>query len=127
MKKVITFICAFTIGFTLCACDSNKKPDDISDDHYRIGLKALEIVDDYLGREITAKEAQRKMTDLANDAGGLDETSIDDQNHLRNDTVVFSVTLLSNELLMADISTATDKDILPLRNDIAKAVNQKLR
>ncbi len=60
MKRVIAILLAFVMSLSLCACD--KVPPEMSKDTYKVGKKALEVMDEHLSGGIDAAEAEKQLS-----------------------------------------------------------------
>lgn len=61
MKRFITILLAFLMTLSLCACDV--VPPEMSKDTYKVGKKALEVMDQHLSGEVDAAEAEKLLTE----------------------------------------------------------------
>lgn len=121
-----SFLVMLLILVLLSGC-AGKKPDDISEAHYKYGLKALEIVDNYLDFESTAKEAHTEMQKLIKEREGLPETDIKNPHHAKNTAVESQISTLSAQLLWLDLDRGSYDTLLEKRNDLAEKLNEKKR
>ena len=65
MKRVVGIVLAFVMALSLCACDT--VPPEMNKDTYKVGKKALEVMDKHLSGEIDAADAEKKLTAVYND------------------------------------------------------------
>lgn len=124
LRHIVPFILILALVLTGC---SKGKPNDISEAHYKYGLKALEIVDEYLDFNITAKNAREKIDALTNESDSLPKTEFKSPDHAKNSGVEHEVTMLSYELLKIDNGSGTYDDLLEQRNELAELLNEKKR
>ena len=124
LKRVV--FCVLVMALVLTGC-SEGKPSNISEAHYKYGLKALEIVDEYLDFNITAKNAREKIDALTNESDSLPKTEFKSPDHAKNFGVESGVTLLSYELLKIDTGSGSYDDLLEQRNELAELLNEKKR
>ncbi len=113
---IIFCVLAFAILFVSCG---DKKPDDISDDMYKCGLAALEIVDDYLDNSISLDEAQKRLTrnkDLAD--------SIVDANHENDSAIPHRLSDLMYCMWAKNRGTGTDSEIEEKRQELAELLGK---
>ena len=75
MKRSIALLLALVM-LCLVGCGGDKKPENMSDTAYRAGQKAVEITEQYLNMDITAREAYDQLEDVGDrlDAQKTDET-----------------------------------------------------
>lgn len=125
-KKIIIPFCLLLIVL-LSGCGQDKQPKDISEPHYKYGLKALEIVDSYLDFDTTSKEAKTTIEALISEKGNLPETGFEHPNHAKDFSVESKVSLLDYSLLNADLGKGSYDDILNKRNTLANLLNIKER
>ena len=62
MKRFITILLAFVMTLSLCACDV--VPPEMSKDTYKVGKKALEVMDQHLSGEVDAAKAEKQLTEV---------------------------------------------------------------
>ena len=60
MKRIVAMLLTFVMALSLCACDT--VPPEMNKDTYKVGKKALEVMDDHLSGGIDAAEAEKKLT-----------------------------------------------------------------
>ncbi|MBR2928920.1 MAG: hypothetical protein IKC24_07170 [Oscillospiraceae bacterium] len=60
MKRIVAIMLAFVMALSLCACDH--VPPEMSKDTYKVGKKALEVMDKHLAGGIDAAEAEKQLT-----------------------------------------------------------------
>lgn len=63
MKKGIVLVLALTMVLSMCGCGSNV-PDDLTKETYRLGKKALEVMDSFLSDKIDVNEADEQLSDI---------------------------------------------------------------
>jgi len=66
MKRMIAILLAFVMALSLCACDN--PPPEMSKDTYKVGKKALEVMDEHLSGGIDAAEAEKQLTTVYNES-----------------------------------------------------------
>ena len=100
-------------------------PKDMSGHDYQIGLKAIEIVDDYLDMEISFDKAHDELDSLKYklDAQSLDR---DDEYYMENFSLGVDLLGLSSAILNDSVMANYDS-ILERRNDLAKSLNESKR
>ena len=60
MKKILSILLAFVMSLSMCACDT--VPPEMNKDTYKVGKKALEVMDKHLAGGIDAADAENKLT-----------------------------------------------------------------
>ena len=60
MKRIVAMLLAFMMAMSLCACDT--VPPEMNKDTYKVGKKALEVMDNHLAGGIDAAEAEEQLT-----------------------------------------------------------------
>lgn len=125
-KRYIVTICLLFVVL-LSGCSQEKRPDNISESHYKYGLKALEIIDSYLDFDSTSKETKKLMAVLVSEKDNLPETEFEHPNHAKNFSVESKITILDYDLLKADLEEGMYDVILSNRNKLAKLLNKKER
>ena len=65
MKRIVAIMLAFIMALSMCACDT--VPPEMSKDTYKVGKKALEVMDKHLTGGIDAAEAEEQLTKVYGD------------------------------------------------------------
>ena len=60
MKRMVAILLAFVMALSMCACDT--VPPEMNKDTYKVGKKALEVMDKHLAGGIDAADAENKLT-----------------------------------------------------------------
>lgn len=60
MKRIVAILLAFVMALSMCACDH--VPPEMSKDTYKVGKKALEVMDKHLSGGVDAAEAEKQLT-----------------------------------------------------------------
>ncbi len=60
MKRIVAILLTLVMAMSLCACDT--VPPEMSKDTYKVGKKALEVMDKHLAGGIDAADAENKLT-----------------------------------------------------------------
>ena len=60
MKRMVAILLAFVMALSMCACDT--VPPEMSKDTYKVGKKALEVMDKHLSGGVDAAEAEKQLT-----------------------------------------------------------------
>ena len=60
MKRIVAIMLTFIMALSMCACDT--VPPEMSKDTYKVGKKALEVMDKHLAGGIDAADAEKKLT-----------------------------------------------------------------
>lgn len=133
-KKVFiaVFIAVVAIASLLIALltgtKTGVKPDDVSNEHYSYGKRALDIIDQYLDNAIDAKTAAKQLDNLIDSEwDDLPETPVSDKTHINGFDIEQNV--VSCYLIMTDINygTGSQDELLKHRNEIAEILNEKKR
>lgn len=114
MKKMIVALIVCCMMFVITAC----KPEGMSDDVYKYGLKALETVDQYLDAEIELEEMNKIMEGLYDRFEDSENLDLED----------FSVKLYINSLESKSgyLYSGVD-EIKEARDNLASALNESIR
>ena len=59
MKRIIAILLTFVMALSMCACDT--VPPEMNKDTYKVGKKALEVMDQHLSGGIDAAEAEKQL------------------------------------------------------------------
>ena len=65
MKRIVAILLTLVMAMSLCACDT--VPPEMSKDTYKVGKKALEVMDKHLAGGIDAAEAEEQLTKVYGD------------------------------------------------------------
>lgn len=105
MRKILIMLC-LALGLVGCG-----KPSTVSKDVYNLGIKAVEVTEQFLSADLTADEAKEKLKEI-------DSRITEDENY-RNDLLV------SGEigLILNSISSIKDKPT----EDQTKEVKERLK
>ena len=95
-RAAMLLVIAISIG-CLAGCGGDKKPEYMSDTAYRAGQKAVEITEQYLDMDITAKEAYNQLEEVY--------TRLDEQ-----DTDEISDLSVTSNILSIQIELISDPD-----------------
>ena len=122
MKRLALLVLAFILLGSLAGC--NSRPNNISEQHYSYGKKAIEIADKYIDYEINAEEAYKQIQELQSRSEELPEIKIEDKNYVYNSAIEIEVSSLSSRLLSAKWHPSQDnfQSIVEARNKIAQHV-----
>lgn len=97
-KKIAIFLFTVLIASTLVAC--NSKPDDMDEDTYELGKKAVNVMDEYFDGEISSEEADEQLSTISDRLDDLDsDNSI---YNLTNSEVVLDISMFSLSMSMSD-------------------------
>ena len=128
LKILIAFL-LLSITTLLLGCSdgtsNSTKPDNVSDQHYRYALKAIEIADGYLDYEITATDAYLQISDLLDRENELPESKFADENY-RIESSTWRLNWEIGKAMDAASSEVYNK-IVEFRNEIAELIGVKLR
>lgn len=108
MKKIIARMIICVMCFVLVACGSSK-PKGVSDDAYDLGVKAVEVTQQYLDGNIDVRELEKKLNKFDSQ---ISDTGVDKQN--------VSITLKLTEIKAAAIIDKSDAKVLKLKNELKK-------
>lgn len=124
MKKLIVTVLISVFAISLMACSSEpKRPEDISEDLYDIGVKAVKITDKYLEADLTLDEAYDEISNLSDQASNSrnDEYSSDLAVSIEIDSIEYD--LFSMEYPYGD--KKTESDVKSDRNKLADTLGIK--
>lgn len=127
MKRHISSIIATLLLISLCGCGNSI--NNISEQHYNYGMKALEIIDQYLDYKTTADDAASALNELLKREDELPETEFGDNDHANNYHVEINTYLICREIERQSYSAdaETFESIKEMRNSIASALGEKER
>lgn len=132
LKILIAFL-LLSITTLLLGCNGgasgSTKPDNVSDQHYRYALKAIEIADGYLDYELSAVEAYYQIESLVSREEELPDSEFGDPTHSKDSSVEFYTSFLRWEISDAkyDASSEIYNKIVEYRNEIAELIGEKKR
>lgn len=127
MKKLITIFLLIALIFSLCACYGSK-PDDIDQEFYEFGKKALDIADHYIDGNISADEADERLHNLYRSGEySLPEIEIGGLKNIHNSSVKSTTLILAVEAGDLAYGTGSESKFLELRNSLAKVLNERER
>ena len=66
MKRIVAIVLAFVMALSVCAC-GNTVPPEMNKDTYKVGKKALTVMDKHLDGGIDAAEAEKQLTEVYNE------------------------------------------------------------
>lgn len=107
---------------------TGEKPDDVSNEHYSYGKRALDIIDQYLDNEIDARTAKKRLDNLIDyEWDKLPDTPVSDKTH--NNGFYIEQNVVSCSIIMTDIDygTGSQNELLEHRNKIAEILNETKR
>ena len=120
MKRyLLTGILAFAVSAALSGCGTaHIKPEGLSDNEYRLGLRAIETTDKYLNADLSRDLASEQFEDIKNAF----------EQHEKNQKTTFSRVDSSMEQLEQCLSAkkVSDKMVTKARNRLAETLNQNL-
>lgn len=120
MKRyLLTGILAFAVSAALSGCGTaHIKPEGLSDNEYRLGLRAIETTDKYLNAYLSRDLASEQFEDIKNAF----------EQHEKNQKTTFSRVDSRMEQLEQCLSAkkVSDKMVTKARNRLAETLNQNL-
>lgn len=121
-------VIAILIAVALSCTKTGVKPDDVSDEHYSYGKRALDIIDQYLDDKIDASTADKRIDNLIDsERYKLPETLVGDKANIKGLDIEYNVVSCSIILSNINYGTGSQDDLLEHRNKIAEALNEKKR
>ena len=123
MKKILLVLITVLM---LAGCSS--KPDDVRDEVYNAGVKALEIIDGYIDFEITKEDAHDEIDDIHDRVEALYvEKKYDTMEEFSyNEThIKFSINSIGRSVSIG--SRDSVEKTIKHRNDLAEELNKKAR
>lgn len=111
MKKTAALLLIISLLIAVAACH----PTEVDALHYKGGVKALSVVDDYLDFKISNDDAYELMDSIY---GTLDSAS--DDKYAYNSIVDLYVSILNLQL-----ATSNADDMLDTRNNLADLLSRK--
>ena len=134
MRKVIAFILIFAMVTMACAgCGTGKKPDDVSDRVYELGIAALETADEFLAGTISGEDAADRLyrtcilveaeIDQYKEETGSD--TLVGTDYWKDTVISSSISLLKLSIGSKSSGSGNSRDVLERRNDLAGYLNEK--
>lgn len=118
MKKLsVALVISLILLLCLSACGG--KPDNISDTAYKVGIAALETLDEYLDKEIDYQTLTKRLDRYSEELNG--HTSGNDAN------VGHYIVMAGYEALEREYNTGSLAKITEYRNELAKALGEPKR
>ena len=122
MVYIILGLIAIAIVVIAIVLNQNKKPANISDEAYQLGIDAILVSDKYIDGIYDYDTASDKLESIKDKIDRLHEED--------GNTYTFilgtDVTMLSSTLLKVEID-GSETDVINTRNDLAKKLNYKKR
>lgn len=114
---IVIAICIVIIYF------NNKKPSDVSDEMYNLGIEALEVIDDYLDNEIDSQATYKKLSSIDSNATQYYNTKSNGE-FFNNKAIFYTILALTSGL---NEDTVDNLRLLENRNALAKAIDKDER
>lgn len=115
MKKTKSIIAIFLILFLLSACSS--RPKNMDETTYKLGTKALEIMDNYNNAEITEDEAKEQLDGIYDRLKARKFTDDEESQELQNELVLSTI-------LHYKITLATKEHIYEVADSLREYLNK---
>jgi hypothetical protein len=136
IAALFVLVLAMLLFVSFTGCDSSPvKPEKTSDRVYGIGLRALEVADNFLDGKIDAKEAESSVLNARNEADkeveqekkalGVDNLTQTDV--WRDYYIAFDLSGLYYDLSNSKYESGSTADVLKSRNSLAKTLGVKER
>lgn len=127
MKKIVRMLAlalVIVIAASSIGCGEPKRPEYISDSLFQYGSKAIEIIDDYLDRKISQKEAKDELQKIE-----VRGRIIQKQDHEEGTREHTYDTLVTSKVwyIGSSLDYNTRSEILEDRNDLADMIGVKPR
>lgn len=124
MKKIVSLFLIFCLCVgMLGGCGSkNVVPDDMSEEVYNIGVKAVKVLDKYLAADMDLETAQKEISNLAGQVSTAKHDDMTKDLFISTDLQSLSWDMLQMQGIS---STVTDADIKDKRNELAKDLGIK--
>ena len=107
MKFAKCFMALCLVVSLLVGCG---KPSNVSEDVYNLGLKAVEVTEQFLSADLTADEAQKKLEEI-------EDRILDDDEYSDNVSVRLRISLTATHIGYAK-NDATDDEIKQVKDDL---------
>lgn len=119
IKKVITFILTIILTISITACSREPvKNQYVSDDAFKQGKIALEVIDDFLQHNLDAKEAEEQLDAIYRKLD-LIENNVD---YFNDVSIKSNVNLASAYIRMKGNGDASYDDVEEYRNKLEEAL-----
>lgn len=126
MKKVICCLLAIVTVLVVFTACGEKRPENIGDEYYEYGCKALDIIDQYLDKTIDAKTASDRLFNLKTVVGDrLPETEFGDPTHRNDFNIKSAVSSAYFELWEIDFGTGSQDDLKEDRAELAALLGKR--
>lgn len=118
MKRITALFIAAIILVSICGC---VKPDNISDEAYKLGRQAVQIADDYLDFKINQDEAIDRMSEISKRFDSIPGDGKSDY------LVKLTFSTLNLSIAFADTKSFDDGDVKDARNSLAEEIGMRTR
>lgn len=115
MKKTKSITAIFLILFLLSACSS--RPKYMDETTYKLGSKALEIMDNYNNAEITEDEAKEQLDGIYDRLKARKFSDDEESQELQNELVLSTI-------LHYEITLATKEHIYEVADSLREYLNK---
>lgn len=119
MKKVITFVLTIILAISITACSREPvKNQYVSDDAFKQGKIALEVIDDFLQHNLDAKEAEEQLDAIYRKLD-LIENNVD---YFNDVSIKSNVNMASSYIRMKGNGDASYDDVEEYRNKLEEVL-----
>lgn len=129
MKKLTFAFLCLCICFNLSACKEKSEEPNISNQHIQYSKRLIEIADQYIDYDITAKEAHNKIDDLEKRSAEITDADPGTEDYFAGCTIQNCMWNIELAINRSDFSPSTESvnDILEQRNKLAELIGEDKR
>ena len=129
MKKLTLALLCLCVCFNLSACKEKREEPNISNQHIQYSKRLIEIADQYIDYDITAKEARNKINDLKKRSAEITDAKPGTDDYFAGSTIqncTWGIELAINRSDFSPSSESVD-DIKEHRNKLAELIGEETR
>lgn len=125
MRKTICILLVLCTLFFIVGCSGSKQELKMDDKYYQLGIKALNVVDGYLGATVSAEDAAASIESIYQELEWMPELDTSTDIGLGNSIVKTDISILNTEFSMPYSSGGVSyADILEARDSLAHTLGK---